>query len=386
MNASAAVTSELVEQAITWRHHLHGIPEIAYQEHETSRFVAERLGDMGLSVTTGLAGTGLVATLRKGSSRRVIGLRADMDALPMNETGELPYRSRNPGRMHACGHDGHMSMLLGAAQAAAGVDFDGTVHFIFQPAEENEAGAKAMMNDGLFKSFPVDAVFGIHNWPGLKPGTFSAAPGPVMAAFSTFDITVNGTAAHGAMPHQGADPVLAASQIVAALQTIVSRNVAPTDTAVLSVTQIHGGNAYNIIPASVVLRGTGRWFSDKAGDLLQNRLTDIARAVAAAYGCTAEIDYQRRYPATVNAAAQAVAAQDAGTTIGLVHAAQPPSMASEDFAFMLQEIPGCYAWLGAGREGHNPGLHASDFNFNDAVMADGIKLWLSVLQTQLPQG
>ncbi|MCP8895002.1 amidohydrolase [Shinella daejeonensis] len=377
------VTADLVKKAVAWRRHLHSIPELAYEEHETSAFVAGLLVEFGLSVETGYAGTGVVGSLKKGVSERAIGLRADMDALPILERAEIAYRSTKPGRMHACGHDGHMAMLLAAAAMAHSLDFDGTVRFIFQPAEENEGGGRRMVEEGLFRKLPVDMVFGLHNWPQLPVGAFVAGDGPIMAAFSTFDIEITGKGAHGAMPHEGVDPIVAGCAVVSALQSVVSRNVSPLDTAVLSVTQIHAGDAYNVIPDRIVIRGTGRWFSEEAGDSLETRLRKIARDVAQAHDCLCEVRYQRRYPATVNDAAAASRARAAAGYAGLVVQPSLPSMASEDFAFMLGAAPGAYGWLGSAKEDENPGLHSPHFDFNDAVIENGVRYWTGLIDTCL---
>lgn len=377
------IPEQTVARATEWRRHLHGIPEIAYEEHQTSAFIAERLKDFGYRVERGYAGTGLVASLTKGGSPRRIGLRADIDALPITEMTGQPYQSTHPGRMHACGHDGHTAMLLAAAELAQAADFDGTVRFIFQPAEENEGGARRMLQDGLFRDFPVDAIYGLHNWPGLPVGSFAAMDGAMMAAFSVFDIEITGKGAHAAMPHEGVDPILAASAVVTELQSVVSRTISPMEAAVLTVTQFHAGDAYNVIPGTVRLAGTARWFSDTAGNLLEAGLERILRDVAHAHRCEARLKYERRYPATINHAPSAQTARRAAGLAGLATSDLPASMASEDFAFMLAEAPGAYAWLGAAREGSNPGLHSPYFDFNDAVIKSGIEFWLALIATEL---
>ncbi len=374
---------ERIEEAVAWRHHLHSRPELGFQERETSRFVAERLSDWGLAVRAGFAGTGVVATLSRGTSRRAIAIRADMDALPIEEATELPYRSTSPGTMHACGHDGHVAMLLAAARACAGLaELDGTVHFVFQPAEENEGGARKMVEDGLFRDFPVDAVYAMHNWPRLPVGSLAARDDAMMAAFGTFEIVVEGRGSHGAMPHEGIDPIPAAGAIVAALQTIVSRNLSPLGSAVVSVTQIHAGDAWNVIPERCVIRGTTRWFDGAVGETLARRIGCASEAVAAGYGCTSTLLYRSRYPATVNhpgPAGIARAVADArGSGLDVVDVL--PSMAAEDFAFMLEAVPGCYLWLGAGRDGENPGLHSPRFDFNDRVLPLGANYWVSLVE------
>lgn len=384
---SEAISSDIIEDAIAWRHALHRRPELAYREDETARFIASRLEGFGLAVRRGYGTTGLVGTLSRGTSRRVIGLRADMDALPISEASGVAHASQTPGVMHACGHDGHVAMLLAAARTIAALpDVEGTVHFIFQPAEEVEGGAREMIRDGLFRDFPVDEVYGIHNWPGLKPGTLVARDGAMMAAFATFEISVTGRGSHGAMPHEGADPILAASHIVTALQSIAARNVSPLEAAVVSVTQIHGGDAYNVIPEAVVIRGTTRWFSPTVGDMIEARLGAVAAMAAQAMGATATVDYKRLYPATINTPAAAAAIRSvAGGTTGLTVEDSAPSMAAEDFAFMLEERPGAYIWLGAARDGDNPGLHSPRFDFNDAIIEDGVRLWRDIAVARLAE-
>jgi len=378
---------EAIDEAVAWRRELHAMPELAFQEHRTSAFVAERLASFGLKVSTGLGGTGVVATLSRGTSRRAIGLRADMDALAIHEATGLTYASKNVGRMHACGHDGHTAMLLAAAKRlAASESLDGTVHFVFQPAEENEGGAERMVADGLFRDFPMEAIFGMHNWPALPLGRAGLTTGAMMAAFGIFEITVTGRGAHGAMPHQGADPVACVFQIGSALQTIASRNVSPMSSAVVSVTTVHGGDAWNVIPDACRMSGTVRWFAPEVGDLIETRLKAIVHGIAEAMGCSATIDYQRRYPATINDATEARFLQ------GVVREMAPalvleeeiePSMGAEDFAFMLREKPGAYVWVGQGRDGDNPGLHSPRYDFNDAALPIGAALWVRLAERRL---
>lgn len=377
------IPARTIEQAVDWRRFLHSIPELAYEEWQTSAFVAEKLASFGMAVQTGLAGTGVVASLTKGSSGRVIGLRADMDALAINEVAEYRYRSQHAGKMHACGHDGHMAMLLAAASLAQGMDFDGTVRFIFQPAEEAEGGARRMIEDGLFDKLPVDSVYGLHNWPALPSGTFVAGAGPIMAAFSIFNIEICGKGAHGAMPHEGIDPIVAGCAVVSALQSVVSRTISPLDTAVLSITQIHAGDSYNVIPDRAIIRGTGRWFSNEVGDKLEARLEKIANDIASAHGCEAVIRYDRRYPATINEATSAGVARQAAAKAGLNVLDAPPSMASEDFAFMLEAVHGAYGWIGSGRGSVNPGLHSPQFDFNDDIIPAGIAYWIRLIEMKL---
>jgi hippurate hydrolase len=374
-----------IEEAVAWRHDLHRHPELAFEEHRTADFVARMLASFGLKVSTGLAGTGVVGTLTRGSSARSIGIRADMDALPIEELGAAPYKSLHPGRMHACGHDGHVTMLLAAARACAeSGQFDGTVHFIFQPAEESEGGGRRMVEDGLFKSFPCDAVYGLHNWPSLPVGSCVARDTAMMAALGTFEIVIEGRGSHGAMPHEGVDPIVAACELGASLQTVVSRNVSPLEPAVVSITQIHAGDAWNVIPASCTLRGTTRWFDNAVGDLIETRLTALANSVADGFGCKATIRYERRYPPTINDPAEAAFIRSvASAQDGIRVEDGAPSMAAEDFSFMLEARPGCYLWLGSGRTGSDPGLHSPYFDFNDEIIPLGVDLWRSVVETKL---
>ena len=370
-----------------WRHDLHAHPETAFREHRTSERVAELLAAFGMDVHRGLAGTGVVGTLRRGGGGKAIALRADLDGLPVQETTGLPYQSRVPNAMHACGHDGHMAMLLGAARDLAERGrFDGTVHFVFQPAEENEAGGRVMVEEGLFDRFPAEAVFGLHNWPGLDAGRFAVRPGPVMAALDLFEVKLHGRGAHGAMPHLAIDPVVAAAEMIGAFQTIVSRNVSPVEAAVVSVTQVQGGDTWNVIPEEVRLRGGARHFRPDVGRVVEEGVRRIAAGVASAFGATVEIDYRPRYPATVNEpVATAIAARVAEDVVGRERMLPdlPPSMASEDFAFMLQARPGCYVWLGNGPADGGRALHSPRYDFNDAVLPVGAAYWVRLVETIL---
>lgn len=373
-----------------WRHDLHAHPETAFEELYTADFVAERLRSFGIDVHRGLAGTGVVGTLSTAGGGPSVGLRADMDALPIEERTGVAYRSQHPGRMHACGHDGHMTMLLAAARyLAESRSFAGTVHFIFQPAEENEGGGRVMVREGLFEKFPCGEIYGMHNWPGMPVGTFAVRPGPIMAAFDVFEIRVRGRGSHAAKPHLSVDPILTASHIVTALQSVVSRNVDPIDQAVLSVTQINAGDTWNVIPESAYLRGTARSFRAEVQDTLEERLHAIAQAVGEAMGAGVETHYERRYPATVNEPnATKRAAEAAVDVVGREHVDldPQPSLGAEDFSFMLQQRPGCYIWAGNGPTDGNRLLHNPHYDFNDALVPVGAAYWVRLVERLLPRG
>ncbi|HWT63033.1 MAG TPA: M20 aminoacylase family protein [Ochrobactrum sp.] len=379
------LTEADVAEALAWRHDLHRHPELSFEENRTAGFIAEKLSQWGFAVRTGYARTGVIGSLTRGTSKRAIGIRADMDALPIVEKSGVAYSSQTAGKMHACGHDGHVTMALAAAKAISGLEFDGTVHFIFQPAEENEGGGREMVREGLFRDFPVDAIYGLHNWPALDVGTCVARDDAMMAAFGTFEIEVIGKGSHGAMPHEGADPVVASAQIVTALQTIASRNVSPLESAVVSVTQIHGGDAWNVIPESMTIRGTTRWFSSDVGATISRRMQTLAASIAEGFGCTARVAYEERYPSTINTAENARKIRElaASPELGLKVLDVAPSMAAEDFAFMLQESRGCYFWLGSRRDGDNPGLHSPYYDFNDALLPIGANFWIKLVATEL---
>ena len=370
-----------------WRHSIHAHPETAFEELRTSEFVADKLKSFGIEVHRGLAKTGVVGKLRVGNSSRAIGLRADMDALDLQELNSFGHASKIAGKMHACGHDGHTTMLLGAARYLAETkNFDGTVYFIFQPAEENEGGGRVMVEEGLFDKFPVEGVYGMHNIPGIPVGQFAVRPGPMMAAYDVFEVIVEGVGAHGAMPHQGIDPVVVAAQIVVALQPIVSRFTDPMDTAVVSTTQIHGGDAWNVIPQTVMLRGTVRTFKKDVQDRIEKQIEEISRHVAAAYGATIKWRYERRYPATVNSEHETeLAAQAAVAVAGVerVNRNPTPAMGSEDFAFMLQAKPGCYIWVGNGDRPGSCMIHNPGYDFNDEVLPIGATYWATLVEQQL---
>jgi hippurate hydrolase len=373
-----------------WRHTLHAHPETAYEEVRTADLVAQALASFGIEVHRGLARTGVVGTLRSGTGPRAVGLRADMDALPIEEANTFAHRSRVAGKMHACGHDGHTAMLLGAAKhLAATREFDGTVHFIFQPAEESEGGGRAMVQDGLFERFPVEAVFGMHNWPGLPVGELAVMPGPMMASSDVFEIMLTGRGGHAAMPHQSVDPIVAGSHLVQALQTIVSRNALPADAAVVTVTQFHGGDAWNVIPGEVVLRGTARAFRPEVQDLIEAGIARICNGVAAAFGAQTALRYERRYPPTINTPREAAfAAEVMRSLVGRerVHTDLAPTMGAEDFAFMLQAKPGAYAWIGNGPGEGGCMLHNPRYDFNDEILPLGASYWVRLVEAFLPAG
>lgn len=377
---------DLLEELIAFRRDIHAHPELAFKEVDTANKVAQSLRDIGLEVTTGIGKTGVVGTLKAGNSTRTIGLRADMDALPIVEQTGLPYASCHHGVFHGCGHDGHTTMLLGAArQLARSKQFDGTVHFIFQPAEEGEAGAKAMIEDGLFERFPCDRVYAFHNWPDLPAGTIATRPGPIMAAADKFSIQVKGKGGHAAVPHQTPDAILAASELVSQLNTIVSRRIAPTSTAVLSVTQISGGSSHNVLPGCVELTGTVRTFDPLVQDQIEVAIRQVIEGVGIASGTQISIDYNRYYPATINADAAAKHALTVAATVGNAVEAPQPAFTSEDFAFMLQACEGAYIWLGQGKGGEHIPLHHPEFDFNDEIIARGVKLHTALVEDFLPQ-
>ena len=374
-------------EATEWRRDLHQHPELMYDVHRTAGFVAEKLKAFGCDeVVTGLGRTGVVGLIhgRKGGSNRTIGLRADMDALPIEEATGAPWQSLTPGKMHACGHDGHTAMLLGAAQHLAKTRaFDGRVALVFQPAEEGGAGAKAMLDDGLMQRFGIEEVFGMHNMPGLAAGHFALRPGPIMAAADRFEIMVEGRGAHAAKPHEGVDPVVIGAAIVTALQTIVSRNADPLQACVVSVTRFDAGSAFNIIPQSAKLAGTVRTLNAAMREMARARLTAIAEGMAAVHGGTAQVNYLLGYPVTVNHPAQtAFAASVAASIAGpeAVNSAAAPEMGAEDFSYMLEARPGCFIFIG---NGNSAGLHHPAFDFNDAIIARGMEYWVGVAEGRL---
>ena len=373
-----------------WRQDIHAHPELGYEEHRTSETVARLLAEWGVEVHRGIAGTGVVGVLRSGNSGRAIGLRADMDALPMPEETGLPYASRNPGRMHACGHDGHTTMLLGAAKYLAETKhFDGTVVFIFQPAEEGGAGGQRMVQEGLFARFPVDSVFAVHNDPGLKLGEMSVVAGPVLAAADMLDIRIRGRGGHAARPHLAIDPVLVGSQIVVALHHVVSRRVDPLDSAVISLCQFNAGSARNVIPEAAEIRGTVRTLLPRTQDEMERLIVQTAKSVGAMNDAEVEVDYQRGYPPTVNHEAETErAALAAAKVLGQdrVIRQRPPVMGGEDFSFMLLERPGCFVRVGQadGARGAVP-VHHPKYDFNDDALPIGASFFASLVEQELPK-
>ena len=376
------------EEMTRWRRDIHAHPELGFEENRTAGIVADKLRGFGMEVHTGIGKTGVVGVLRNGSGRRAVGLRADMDALPIVETNTFEHRSTHQGRMHACGHDGHTTMLLGAAKYLAETRrFDGVVNFIFQPAEEGIGGARAMIADGLFEKFPCEAVFGMHNRPGLALGKFAVRAGPMMAGGAYFDIHVTGRGAHGARPETGVDPVLVASHIAIALQSIVSRNVRPVDAAVLSVTKIHGGDAYNVIPQTAQLSGTARAFTREVLELIENNMRRVARGTAEAFGATAEIDFRVIFAPTVNDVREAeFAAGVCSELVGAENVNRNPNLivASEDFSFMLEKVPGCYFNIGNGAGEGACEVHNPSYDFNDGALGLGASVFARIVETRLP--
>lgn len=372
----------------SWRHDLHRHPELAYKEFRTADFLAEHLQAFGYQPVRGIGGTGIVATLDRGEGP-CIALRTDMDALPIQEEADVPYASENTGVMHACGHDGHMTMLLAAARYLQEHDGPaGKIHFVFQPAEEGEAGARAMIEDGLFRDFYIDEVYGLHNWPGMETGTFAARVGPQMAAFDVFEIALQGQGAHAAMPHMGQDVLSAAASLQMQLQNIVSRSLDPLDAGVVSVTEMHGGDTWNVLPSHAVLRGCTRHLSVATQDLIERRMQEICDGIASSFALHVELRYDRRYPATINTRQETgtalLAARD--TTGKEALGDELPSMASEDFSFMLNERPGCFIWLGTGLPDPGCVLHSPTYRFNDDVLATGAAYWANLAQRRLTEG
>jgi len=377
------------------RRDIHAHPELCFEERRTAELVAQKLTEWGIPVIRGIGTTGVVGIVKNGSSKRAVGLRADMDALPVQEINTFAHASRHPGKMHACGHDGHVAMLLGAAHyLSRHRNFDGTVYLIFQPAEEGGGGARRMMDDGLFSECPMEAVFGMHNWPGVATGTFGVAAGPMMASSNEFEVIVKGKGAHAAQPHKGIDPIMVAVQIAQSWQTIITRNKSPIDSSVLSITQIHAGSATNIIPDEATLIGTVRTFTTEVLDLVERRMQTIAEHTASAFEATVDFRFKRNYPPLINHAKETAFAVEVMKSIvgeDKVNAQLEPTMGAEDFAFMLQEKPGCYVFLGNGEgthrdHGHGLGpcnLHNPSYDFNDELLPVGATYWVRLAEAWL---
>ncbi|HZX25988.1 MAG TPA: M20 aminoacylase family protein [Telluria sp.] len=394
---------KLVEPILAFQHELqlirrdlHAHPELSYEENRTSDLVAARLTEWGIPVVRGLGGTGVVGIVKNGSSPRAIGLRADMDALPVQELNTFAHASKHTGKMHACGHDGHTAMLLGAAHhLATHRNFDGTVYLIFQPAEEGGAGARRMIEDGLFEQFPMEAVYGMHNWPGMPTGSFGVCAGPMMASSNEFHVVIKGKGCHAAQPHKGIDPIMVAVQIAQSWQTIVSRERNPLDTAVLSITQIHAGSATNVVPDEAVMVGTVRTFTTPVLDLVERRMREIATHTAAAFGAELVFDFKRNYPPLINHAKETAFCVDVMRAVAgadKVDTQTEPTMGAEDFAFMLQAKPGCYVFIGNGEGDHRDGghglgpcqLHNASYDFNDNLLPIGASYWVRLAEMALP--
>jgi hippurate hydrolase len=376
---------ELAPEMRAIRQDIHRHPELAYGEKRTAAIVAERLRAWGIAVHEGIGGTGVVGVLENGKSARAVGLRADMDALPIHEASGLPYESVHAGCAHSCGHDGHTAMLLCAARyLAESRRFDGRIHLIFQPAEEGKAGARAMIEDGLFEKFPCAEVYALHNWPALPAGTIATRPGAIMAAADRVEIRVHARGGHAAQPHLSADAILCAAQIVTAAHTLVARRIDPNSTAVLSLTRIAGGASHNVMPAEVQVTGTVRSFDAAVQDRLESALRELVEGTARAAGCTATLEYQLYYPATLNDADCARHALEAARALmGVATLAEAPAFTSEDFAFMLNAVPGAYIWLGQGSAAKGAALHTPDYDFNDEVLPVGAALLASIAERRL---
>ena len=375
---------DLEQDMIAWRHHLHTIPEPGFEERQTAEFVAGTLAALGLEVAREIGGTGVVGILRRGPGARALGLRADMDAMKIQEGVDRPYKSRRPGCMHACGHDGHMAMLLGAASLIAQEpDLDGTVYFVFQPAEEHGRGAKAMIADGLLTRFPMDEIYGIHSMPGIPAGRFATRTGGIMASEDNFVIRINGRGAHAARPHMGIDPIVVGAEIVLALQTIVSRNLDPTERAVVSVTEFLTDGTRNVIPDMAILKGDTRSYTPQVQGLLQDRMAALVAGICAAHGARHAFDYSFEFEPTVNAAQCVATAVRAATEVAgaaNVDGNCAPVLASEDFGAFLAAVPGCYMFIGAGATGE-PGatpLHSPEFDFNDNLLLPGARYFATI--------
>jgi amidohydrolase len=375
----------------TIRRDLHAHPELCFEEHRTADVIAKALTDWGIPVHRGLGKTGVIGIVKNGTSARSVGLRADIDALPMTEHNTFAHASKHPGKMHACGHDGHTAMLLAAAKhLSKHRNFDGTVYLVFQPAEEGGGGAREMIKDGIFDKFPMEAIFGAHNWPGMPVGKFAVNPGAMMASSNEFRVVIRGKGSHAALPHNGVDPVPAACQMVLAWQTIITRNRRPIDPGVISATMIHTGEAINVVPDSAEIRGTVRTFSFEVLDLIERRMREVAEHTAAAFGATCEFDFKRNYPPTVNHAQETAFVRSVlGSVVGPENVLDfEPTMGAEDFSFFLQAKPGCYFVIANGEGQHRDGghglgpcmLHNPSYDFNDELIPLGATAWVRIAE------
>ncbi|UCF31625.1 MAG: amidohydrolase [bacterium] len=376
--------SSYLPELIALRHDLHRHPELGFEETRTARIIADRLHDMGVEVHTGWAKTGVIGVLRAGTTERTIALRADMDALPIREKGEVDHASVREGLMHACGHDGHLAMLLGAARYLAKTRrFDGTVVFVFQPAEEGGGGARLLVEEGLFDRFPIEAVYGMHNRSGLEAGAFALRTGPVMAATDNFEIVIRGLGTHAALPHTGTDPIIVGAEVVTALQTIVSREISALDHAVISVTLFQSGTTWNVIPDAAVLRGCTRMQTPEVREQIKGAMERVVAGVCGAHGAEHTFEYLPGYPPTVNTEREAAIAAEAARAVagpGRVQTEVPPLMASEDFSYFLENVPGCYVFIG---NGFHTMSHRSDYDFNDDIIGPGVEFWVRIVELEL---
>lgn len=379
MAADQSGFSDLISSLVALRRDIHAHPELGFDEHRTAARIAAELRAAGIEVHEGIGGTGVVGVLRAGDGQRTLGLRADMDALPIDEQTGLPWRSTRPGCFHGCGHDGHVAMLLGAAQhLARDPGFSGTLHLIFQPAEEGLGGARRMIEDGLFDRFPCERVYALHNWPGLPAGTIATRAGAIMGAADKFVIRIEGKGGHAALPQDVPDTLLAAATLVQQLHTIIARDVAPSASAVLSITQIHGGHAHNVIPAEAEIVGTVRTFDPTVQDRIEERMRAILRGVEAGFGLSVTLDYDRYYPATINDADAAEDALQVAASVATAVRASEPAATSEDFSFMLQQRPGAYIWIGQGKGESASPLHNPHYDFNDDILEIGVRLHVAL--------
>lgn len=380
VEGNVAEIEAILPDLVALRRDIHAHPELGFCEHRTAGRIADELRSLGIEVHEGIGTTGLVGVLKgKRKGTRTLGLRADMDALPIDEQTNLPWASTHPGAFHGCGHDGHVAMLLGAAQVlAADPDFAGTLNFIFQPAEEGQGGARVMIEEGLFERFPCDRVYALHNWPGLPAGTISTRPGAIMGAADKFRITLTGKGGHAAIPQDSPDAILASANLVQQLNTIVSRSVPPYASAVLSITQIHGGHAHNVIPAEVMVAGTVRTFDPAVQDRIEDRMRAMLKGIESSFEVVCALNYDRYYPATINDPAAAADALEVAGTVAMAKLAPEPAPTSEDFSFMLQQRPGAYIWLGQATGDHAAPLHNPHYDFNDSVIATGVRLHVAL--------